>query len=334
MTEQRTIRYGIIGFGRHAERRFAPALRAMSNSMLVAIQKRNLAEARQKADVYEVPHAFESAEELAACPEVDAVLVCSPPSFHLAHVAAAARAGKHVLVEKPMACGAEEARRMISLAEEHHVLLGVGLCMRFCHSVRKAAEIACSGRLGTICFVEGGFAVDARLSTRKWLQNPAISGGGPVADLGSHMLDLMEMICNSRVTEVAAVLDRPFTTAQIEQQAAVSLKLSNGALGLLHVSFCGAPQKFLLVRGTEATLLLKNFTVVDEEVLLEIDEGGRIERVAVQNGNHFISMIGAFSESILKNVAPAVDGAAGLANQLLIDSIYHAGRVAQPVHPF
>ena len=115
MADSRTrrIRYGIIGFGLFAERAIAGAIQNSPNSELVAIQKRSLALARQKADALAIPHAFSSPAELAACPDVDAVFIVSANSAHHDETVTAARAGKHVLVEKPIALNAADAQHMI-----------------------------------------------------------------------------------------------------------------------------------------------------------------------------------------------------------------------------
>ncbi len=103
------VRYGIIGFGAFAERTIAPAILKSPNSELVAIQKRSLAAAKEKAQVLNVPYAFDSAETLAKSPDVDAVFIVSANSLHGPETLTAARNGKHVLVEKPMAMNTAEA---------------------------------------------------------------------------------------------------------------------------------------------------------------------------------------------------------------------------------
>ena len=106
---ERKIRYGIIGFGSFAEKTIAPAIQASTNSELVAIQKRSMAAAKEKAAACGVGLAFDSVEAAVSHPDVDAVFIVSANSEHCRETMAAATAGKHVLVEKPMAVNVAEA---------------------------------------------------------------------------------------------------------------------------------------------------------------------------------------------------------------------------------
>ncbi|HTO93971.1 MAG TPA: Gfo/Idh/MocA family oxidoreductase, partial [Bacteroidota bacterium] len=136
---QRTIRYGIIGFGRFAERTIAPAIRRARNSEVIALQKRSPEAARKKADECSIPLAFATAAELVAHPDVDAVFIASANSTHCPETLTAAAAGKHVIVEKPMALDAREARVMIDACREGGVRLMVGHMVRLSPVIRRVA---------------------------------------------------------------------------------------------------------------------------------------------------------------------------------------------------
>ena len=154
------IRYGIIGFGNFAERRILPAIQASPNAELVAIQKRSFMEAQTKANQYKIPLAFDSAEKLAQHQNVDAVYVASAVCNHAADTIAAARAGKHVLVEKPMAMNAAEAETMINACNEHGVklmvahdpLLAVACIYKGTYQIRHDwTNNICAGRFHVQC---------------------------------------------------------------------------------------------------------------------------------------------------------------------------------------
>lgn len=180
--DTRKIRFGIIGFGYFAERTIAPAIIASPNSTLVAIQKRSHAAAREKASALSVPYAFASAQELTACADIDAVFIASANSPHYDETITAARAGKHVLVEKPMAMNAGEAKRMMEECERNRVKLMVGQVLRFSPLVKCLRDLVRSGDLGRVSFAKAEYIYDGRLTQRSWLRNPAVAGGGPIFD--------------------------------------------------------------------------------------------------------------------------------------------------------
>ena len=172
------IRYGIIGFGAFAERAIAPAIRASSNSELVAIQKRSLTAAKEKAQLFRIPHAFDSAETLVNHQDVDAVFIVSANSQHAPSTITAARSGKHVLVEKPMAMNTLEAQQMIEVCCSKNVKLMVGHMVRLSPLIIRMKELMCSGIIGTVEFVKAEYMYDARLSPRRWMWDKKIAGGG------------------------------------------------------------------------------------------------------------------------------------------------------------
>src|SRR5258707_184008 len=124
------IRFGIVGFGLHGDRRLMPGFQLSKNCKVTALSRRDPNKATESALRYDIPHAFTSTEELCRCPEGDAVLVTSPDVLHRADVLTAIRAGKPVLCEKPMAMTADECREMVEAARKTKVLLGVAHIFR------------------------------------------------------------------------------------------------------------------------------------------------------------------------------------------------------------
>ena len=202
----RKIRYGILGFGLFAERAIAPAIRASSNSELIAIQKRSLSAAEEKAKALGIPLSFDSVEKLAAHEDVDAVYIVSANAFHCPSTIAAARAKKHVLVEKPMALNAAEARKMIAACKQHGVTLMVGHMLRLSPLVRRMRDIVQSGMIGDITEARADFVYDGRTSHRSWLFDRKLAGGGPVYDIGVHGLDTLRFILNDEVVSTKSDL--------------------------------------------------------------------------------------------------------------------------------
>src|ERR1700757_1079056 len=151
------VRFGIVGFGLHAVRRLMPGFQLAKKCRVTALSRRTMEKARESAEQYNIPLAFDSAAELCRSPEVDAVLVTTPDAMHLADVLLAIEHGKPVLCEKPMAMNASECRQMVEAARGAHVLLGVAQVFRFEESTLRLRDRVASGQIGYPVFARVEF---------------------------------------------------------------------------------------------------------------------------------------------------------------------------------
>lgn len=320
------IRYGIIGFGGFAESTIAPAFRLSPNAELVAIQKRSPELARQKAAEFKIRHAFSSAEELVAHPDVDAVFIVSANALHHAETLAAARAGKHILVEKPMAMNAGETRSMIEACKSANVKLMVGHMIRFSTAMQRVRALIQSGALGTITFVKAEFLYDARLSHRGWLFDRKVAGGGPVFDIGVHCLDTLRFVLDDQVASVKSHLHPAPTGSVTESTGSLSLRFGKGTPGSIYCSFEGPTRRtFIEIIGTEGLISASDFTLGDRTIPLTVGkrkDGNsletRTEEIAVPN--LYVEEITNFSNAILGNGEPFIPAEVGFENQRVLDA--------------
>src|SRR5579883_913975 len=139
------VRYGILGFGHHAVKRLMPAF---AESQVTGIWRRDPAKARANAREFKIPHAFDSAEELCASPEIDAVFIVSPDALHLPHVLLAAKHGKAILCEKPLGMNTGEVEQMLAAARAADVRFGVAQNMRYNRTLGLIREWIAQGRIG------------------------------------------------------------------------------------------------------------------------------------------------------------------------------------------
>ena len=321
----RKIRFGIVGFGNFAERAIAPAIRACENAELVAIQKRSLAAAKEKAHQHRIPLAFDSVEALVADPGVDAVFIVSANGCHCPETVAAAKAGKHVLVEKPMAMNSAEAEEMIRICARHDVKLMVAHMIRFSPLVQRIRDLIQSGMLGTVTFARAEFIYDARTSQRTWVYDGTVAGGGPIVDIGVHCLDTLRFVLADEVTEVRSTLHPVPSGRQVESTAQIALKFSRGTIGSIYCSYDSPVRRRAIeIIGTEGVLSAPDFTVGSQTVPLTIslgtdDRPGKscIEKYHVPN--LYVEEITHFAECILEGREPITSGANGLANQRVLD---------------
>lgn len=320
------VRYGIVGFGRFAEKAIAPAFKQSRNSVLVAVQNRSLAKAQSAAQQHGVPLAFESVAALVAHPEVDAVFVASPNALHCEETVIAAQARKHVLVEKPMAMNMGECRRMIEVCKQNAVKLMVGHQVRLSPLVRRMHELVRSGAVGQVVRAAADFVYDGRLSTRSWLLDRKLAGGGPTFDVGVHCIDTLRFVLDDEVVSLQGELRPKPTTDTTEATSQLLMRFARGTIGVVFSSY-EAPlrESRIEILGTEARLSAVDFTVGERCATLVIERRNAAGspdwlEEAIDVPNLYVEEINHFSECILNNTEPVLTAQSALGNQRVLDA--------------
>ncbi len=191
----KTVRWGIIGCGNVTEVKSGPAFQKVSGSQLVAVMRREAAKAQDYAQRHSVPRWYSDAQALIGDPDVDAVYIATPPSTHHSYTLAAARAGKPVYVEKPMALTAAQCDEMISACQAAGVPLFVAYYRRALPRFLKVKELLDSGAIGHLRCARIHLALPLQVPSAgelPWRLNPEIAGGGLFVDLASHALDYLD----------------------------------------------------------------------------------------------------------------------------------------------
>jgi len=193
----KTVCWGIIGCGDVTEVKSGPALQKADGSQLVAVMRRNGTLAKDYAERHGVPRWYDDAQALIDDPEVNAVYIATPPRMHKPYTLAAARAGKPVYVEKPMALNTDECQEMIDACRTAGVPLFVAYYRRALPRFAKIKELVGSGVLGNLRYVEILLTQPAQPRTADplpWRVQPETAGGGHFVDLASHTLDFLDYV--------------------------------------------------------------------------------------------------------------------------------------------
>lgn len=209
---------------------------------------------------------YASLDELLDDPAVDVVHICTPNALHAEQALAVIAAGKHVICEKPLATDAPTAARLVDAADAAGVVATIPFVYRFHPLVREARARVAAGELGTLLTISGSYLQDWLLSQSddNWRVD-SVSGGRSraFADIGSHLVDLIEFITGARITELSSTVRTFFAeranTAAVttEDAAAVVIRLEGGAIGTLLVSQVAPGRKNRLhieVAGTELSI--------------------------------------------------------------------------------
>lgn len=320
------IRYGIIGFGGFAERAIMPAIKASENSELVAIQKRSIDMARWKAEEHGIPFYFDSVEKLVSSDSVDAVFIVSSNAQHHFDTLTAAKAGKHVLVEKPMAVNVSQAEEMINACKKAGVKFMVGHMLRFSPLVLRMKEIVQSGMIGDLSYIQSHFIYDVNQSQRSWVLNKNEAGGGPLFDIAIHCLDTIRCIANDDTIQEVRSLMHPHHTSQgVEKTSVLALQFSKGFLATIYTSYESSyRQAFIECIGSKGSISAYQFTPSNTDTLLEIKFGkeGKIDRIEseqIQVPDLYRLEVEHFSDCIITSTEPIVNNIHSLHNQKILE---------------
>jgi predicted dehydrogenase len=253
-----TVRFAVVGCGTAANHIHLPALRD-SGATVTVFASRSPASAEATCAAWGSGAVLARWEDAVRRDDVDAVVVAAPNAQHHPIALAALRAGKHVLVDKPMACTVAEADELIAAADASGRLLIPFQNTRFAAPFVAAAARVREGAIGEvsgfrIAFGHAGPQDWAPRAT--WFFERAISGGGCLIDLGVHAVDLLRAVVGDEVRQVAALLDGQ--AGDVETDAQLVVRLHAGAIGSVHASWSArpGPDHQLTVFGTEGTLHL------------------------------------------------------------------------------
>lgn len=197
------VKWGILGVGDVCEVKSAPAMQLINNSELVAVMRRDGAKAKDYAQRHQVPKWYDQAEEIIHDPDVNAIYIATPPNAHSELTMKAAKAGKPVYVEKPMARTLAECQQMIDVCNHAQVPLYVAYYRRMLPNFIHLKQLIESGIIGEIRLVKIELyktiepdivAKTAATMPGNWRVNPEISGGGYFFDLASHQLDYLDYV--------------------------------------------------------------------------------------------------------------------------------------------
>jgi predicted dehydrogenase len=249
MTE---LNVGLVGAGGIAES-YVRVFEAITGARISAVADIRPRAANALAEAVRGT-AYPSLRAMLEDSDVDAVLVCTPPSTHPEMVLQSIEHGRHVLCEKPLAIDVTSARTMLTAAAAAGVVFTMAAKFRFVKDVIRARQIVASGILGELIVVENLFASRVDM-TRRWNSDPAISGGGVLIDNGTHSVDVVRYFLGP-VVEVMAVEAKRIQNLDVEDTATMLLRTADGVLGTVDLSWSveKATDAYLTLYGSQGTI--------------------------------------------------------------------------------
>jgi predicted dehydrogenase len=289
----------VVGIGDISTRRVIPAIQTEPRSRLYGLVTRELA----KATPYGV-RAWASLDEALEDPAIDVVYVATPVFLHAPQSRQSLRAGKHVLCEKPMAMSEAEAALMVQDARECGLKLGVAYYRRAYPKVQRAKPLLNAGAIGQPVVAELTCHEwrDNMPSHRSWLLDPALAGGGPLYDIASHRIDVLNFLFGQPQRATGYISNAVHRLA-VEDNATVMIDYAGGVRGIVDVRWHSKIKRDeCRIRGTEGEMELSPLNGPDL-----IYPGGR-ESLPVHANVH-IPMIENFVDAVLKETPLLASGA-------------------------
>lgn len=279
----RQIRWGMIGCGDVAEVKSGPGFYKAENSSLVAVMRRNGALAADFARRHGVPRWHDDVEAILKADDIDAVYIATPPDSHRDYAVRAARAGKAVYVEKPMARDAAECTEMIAAAEMAGVPLWVGYYRRALPRFLKLKALIDDGAIGVLRHVTVTHRTPALAGEAlPWRVDPAVNGGGLFFDMGCHTLDILDFLIGP-IAEARGFAANQGQVSAAEDSVVAAFRFAAGAHGVGVWSFCAdADVEVNEIVGDAGRLRFSTFQATP----IELVRGGTVETFAVADPQH------------------------------------------------
>lgn len=335
------LRWGVIGAGGIADRRTIPGMMLAKNAELIAVMEVNSGFAERLRAKYNAKRKYESEEALLSDPEVDAVYIASPVALHSKQARMAADAGKHILLEKPIAMTVNEGREVLDHCAGKKVKIAAGLMMRFGSHVGNMKRLISEGKIGKIVSGYSQFTVWFPEQEGNWRQDREKSGGGCMMDMGVHCLDLVEYISGRRINHVGSINETLEFNYNVEDTSTVMLRLEGGAQCVVQTNF-NIPDEATKWRmeffGTKGRLMGDN-------IIGQID-GGKLNAVFMEKthgydakqdhdgengiylngnfGNMYTREIESFSDSIINGKPLESPASDALHIQLVMEAAYRS----------
>lgn len=321
----------MVGLGHIAQVAVLPAFaHARRNSRLMALVSDDATKRRTLSQRYRVPAAF-SYEEYDKCLEqVDAVYIALPNSLHAEYTIRAARAGVHVLCEKPMAVTVNECQRMIHACRQNRVKLMVAYRLHFEEINLKAIDLIRRGRIGEPKFFNSSFAMTVRAND---VRTKKEMGGGTLYDIGVYCINAARYLFRAEPTEVVAmtVNSGAAKLREIDETTGALLRFDNERVAAFVTSFNSSDVGSYRIVGTKGQLHVDPAYEYAEGLAYELTVNGKTTRKRVGKRDQFAPQLLYFSDCILKNRAPEPSGAEGLQDVRVVEALYRSARTGKAV---
>ncbi len=335
---EKKIGYCVVGLGRISVDHFMPGTRLGSKGRITALVSGDPVKAKKLAAEYGVPESsiydYASYDKIKENPAVDAVYIGLPNSMHAEYTIRAAKAGKHVLCEKPMATSVADAKAMIAACAAAKRKLMIAYRCQLLSVNLAAQKMIRSGELGTIQVIESSNGFNIRAG--EWRLNRKLAGGGPLMDVGIYSLNACRWLLGEEPGEISAyssVIDQDGRFAEVEENVGWVMKFPSGAIASCNTTYGAQMEGYAKIYGSKGMMTVDGFGYEGIHVTASI-HGAKGEKPRVvdemeteKDPLQFAIESDYFSDCILRDTKPGPSGEEGLIDMEVMSRIYVAAKL-------
>ncbi|RFB80730.1 Gfo/Idh/MocA family protein [Methylovirgula sp. 4M-Z18] len=326
------IRYAVVGAGWISQQAFLPGVGQSGNAKVTVIVTGDRRKSAKLAEFYGIGSVvdYSSYDAVVCGQDIDAVYIATPNHLHADYAIRAARAGKHILVEKPIATSEEEALAMIAAAREAGVFLMTAYRLHNEPGTVAVLEAIRSGAIGRPLFFQSIFSFQTVVGNHRL---KAESWGGPLQDVGVYCINAARHIFAEEPIEAVAMAHRPGDDPrfqEIEASVGAMLRFPSGGLAQFVASFGAAPVDNYRVIGSSGDLELDPGFKFETATKLRLRRDGEIHETPFPHIDHFGAQVAYFSDCITSGTPPEADGEEGLADLRVLRAVEKGSLTGQP----
>jgi len=328
----RKIGYAVIGLGQIAAH-FLPGALLTTNSRITALVSGHPEKAARIAAQYDVPstsiYNYENFDNIAHNPAVDAVYVALPNSMHAEYTIRAAKAGKHVMCEKPMATSVADSEAMIAACKAANVKLMIAYRCHYEPTNLRAIQIIRDGSLGKVQAIESSFGFN--ISPQQWRLSKKLAGGGPLYDVGIYSLNACRYLTGEEpehISAYASTIDRDGRFSEVEENVSWTMRFPSGIVASCATTYGANMPGYYRVYGSKGWLQVDQAFVYEGLRLRAEWPGTTIDELnPAKDPSHFMAETAHFSRDIQTNQEPRANGQEGLHDMNYIAQIYKSAGI-------
>jgi predicted dehydrogenase len=336
MAAREKVGFAVVGLGTIAKSSVLPAFSKCRRARLIALVGRDKEKAGALAKKFRAMATYESAQfaQCVADPAISAVYIATPPGEHLSFALQAAKAGKHILCEKPLAATVDQAAKMVEACRESGVLLMTAYRKYFEPSTLYLKKLIRDGALGRIDVIHTSFSeLHVPGVSLDWLLDPQLAGGGPLMDLGVYCVNTARWLAGEDPIAVTAQAWRNDSERfrHVEEGISFRMQFPGGLVVQGSSSYGAALSSFVFIQGTKGWVCLTPAFPFDEERWLIGKIAGRALVKKFKVVDEFAPEIDAFAEAVQKKQPVEPDGVQGLRDMQIMHAIYEAAKQQKSV---
>jgi predicted dehydrogenase len=325
------IRYAVVGLGHIAQVAMLPAFaHARRNSRITALVSDDRAKLRQLASRYRVEHTFSYDDYDACLEQVDAVYIALPNSMHAEYTIRAARAGVHVLCEKPMAVTVEECRRMIAACRRQRVRLMIAYRLHFEEINLRVVDLVRRGRIGEPKFFNSSFSMTVRPGD---IRTKRDMGGGSLYDIGVYCINAARYLFRAEPRQVTAISVNHggAKLAEIDESTGALLRFEGERMAAFVTSFNATDVASYRIVGSKGHVHVEPAYEYAEGLEYELTIDGKTTRKRIGKRDQFAPQLLYFSDCILNNREPEPSGEEGMQDVRIVQALYKSAKTGRAV---